>query len=145
MFGQNYIVGRKNIKIDRAGRIILPHFTYVEPDDEIIFILSKNMDCINIFSKNDIFNKLKFLVVKQVDAKSIEEINLIQTQIDAIQNNCYGIVTVDEQRRVLIPRELRKKILSKNDIFVTGSIALQLPCLEIYQSEEQMIKRKNFI
>lgn len=147
MFGQSYVLGKKQIKISDAGRIIMPHFTYCEPGDEVLFIVAKNMEYFNIFSKNDIFNRLKGLVSKQKEAKSIEEFDLIQVQIDAIQNRCYGIVSVDEQRRVLIPRELRNKILSKSDIFVTGSIALQLPCLSVCQNEEKMftMDRRNFI
>lgn len=149
MFGESYICGKKDIKIDDRGRFILPQFTYVEPKEEVMFMISESMEYFNIFSKNDIFNKLNALTTKQNKASSCEEFNTLQTQINVIQSYCYGFSEVDEQRRVLIPKPLREKIISGNDIFVSGNIALQIPCLEVYQSEKQMlamdIRRKNFI
>lgn len=149
MFGENYILGKKSIKMDDKGRIILPSFTYAEPKEDIVFMISDNMEYINLFSKNDIVNKLDILVSKQAKVQSSNEFNLIQAQINMFQNYCFGYSSVDGQRRVLIPNSLREKILSSNEIFVNGSVALQLPCLEVYQSEEHMLKLnirgKNFI
>jgi len=149
MFGEKYILGRKQIKLDKAGRIILPTFTYAEPGEDVVFMISNNMEYINLFSRNDISKKLNTLIEKQTEASSFNEYNTLQAQINMIQNYCFGHSEVDGQRRVLIPKSLREKILSGTDVFVNGAVALQLPCLEIYQSEEQMLKLnlrgKNFI
>lgn len=147
MFGEQYICGKKLLSVDK-GRIILPAFTNAETKEELVFV-SDDLNYFTILSKRDIFHKLNQLLLKQSTAKTIEEYNFIQGQINMIQNYCFGIEEVDYQRRILLPKELRERLSIENSVYVSGGITLQTPCLEVYKDEKEMnaigAKRKSFI
>jgi len=141
MFGEDYILGEAPITIDGKGRIILPKFTYIEVDDELVFSKIEVDSCFTIFSKSQIFKKLSTLKSKQENAKTHEEYDLLQRQIDKIQNCCFGISKADKQHRILLPNSLRESLVSENKLYINGGLALQIPCVHAYK-DKTLINKK---
>lgn len=140
MFGETFISGKCEITISQKWQMVVPKFTYVEVDDELLFAKIEENSCFTIFSKNKVFEKLSKLVNEQENVRTKQEYDFLQEKIDKIQNCCFDIDTANKKHVVMIPKPLRDNLTVWQKLYAKGGIALQMPCLHVY-SDKQMIKR----
>lgn len=147
MFGEKLIFGEKEMSMDEKGRIILPKFTYAEEKDEVAFIYPEAGDYIRIFLYQKVEALFNRMVDKQINTKDLKLMKDIQNTINNLNKLCAGTATLDKQRRVLIPEDVRNKLELNTNVQVVGATDiiymtdtmlgdknLSLPCVKIYKA-----------
>lgn len=125
MFGEEIMMFERNCNIGEKNRLILPSATYAEKNDQLYFERDSNL---SIALRN--YNFLKELVGK-IERKSIS-IYEQRRIIDELFNNSYSLVTVDSQKRIVIPKKLMDEYDLGTSIFVKG----YYDHLKIFKSED---------
>lgn len=112
MFGDELIIGSNKVKISDNGRIFLPPYTNATDKDKIVLkkVLVDNQYALKIYSFSkfvEIINRYKKL---RDNATSLQEVERLTSIIErlCIQLNLY--LTVDNQRRIFIPKTTRTSL-----------------------------------
>ena len=87
MFGDRPIFGNAEYKIDSKGRLYIPKFSYVEPDDELI--IQKGEDNYYVIIN---WSKIK---------KEIEQFKKENNKIELITHSIVSLVKVDKMGRII--------------------------------------------
>lgn len=143
MFGEQIILGQKECTLDSKGRIILPKFTHVEPYDKLAILFSENRDYCKIFLNNRLLELMDVMQQKQQRAMNIIYLKEMQRQINEIYSLCSDVNTVDKQRRILLPEQLREELELSNHVYICGGFELSTPCVKVYKNKEDMFRILN--
>lgn len=112
MFGDELILEGGTLNIDNKGRIFVPAFTKVEKNDKIILEISRHNDethlILHVYQKY--FNILKRFMDLRDSATSIEEFSKYEKSIEEICSKLQGIVIVDQNKRILIPKTIMENL-----------------------------------
>ena len=112
MFGEKFIIGKSDGKIDNKNRISIPSFTYVEVNDGLIIQIIDDNDELSL--KIEIFNKYASILEKlkklRDNASSLAEFQRYDKEIEVICQKLDYLVTVDKQKRILIPISVMKAL-----------------------------------
>ena len=109
MFGEDLLIGQKTVKIDEKNRIYLPPFTKAEKEDEIALI--NKIDNTGFpYIKLYLLKKYKEIAVRlqklQENVTSTQEYMQYEQKIIDICSYINAVLTVDSQRRILIPQDI---------------------------------------
>lgn len=104
MFGENYIIGHADVKLDYKGRFVVPAFTKAESDDELIVKKQQVEDnfVLKIYAINEYLNILERFKALRDNATSLEEYEKYQTKIENICQNLEFTIKIDKQKRLRI-------------------------------------------
>jgi len=113
MFGEKPIVGKKIIKLDSKGRIIIPEFTGVE-DFEKDFVITRfspieGIVCIKIQKSNQFQKRIDALkAIRESVTDPAKAEDAYQEMVELCLNAEARAALVDKQHRMQIPAKLRK-------------------------------------
>lgn len=119
MFGEEFIIGRTYVKVENKGRITIPKFTKVEVGEELALLSNINENYLELCKYDSFINNLN-----KFDRGSNEYNVYLSTFISK--------VTVDKDKRVLIPQSIR------NIFEITEQVCLEgdNDTLRIFSSHE---------
>ena len=124
MFGENLILGESCGKIDSKNRIIVPTFTKIEPQEQLLLQLTEidNELAFKLIATHKYFKIIERLQNLRDNSISLKDFEKYDKEIELICQNLNFILSVDKQRRMQIPLNLMTKLgwSNENDIYFTG-------------------------
>ncbi len=105
MFGDELILGVKELTIDNKGRIFLPKKSGCETGDKIVFA-SSDEGLITLYNYTAIENKIKYYNRRINASENIKFIEAMQNEMKKVYASCLGTGNVDKQGRVTIPAHI---------------------------------------
>lgn len=116
MFGDTLIIGESFNKIDVNNRIIIPSFTKVEENDELLIQLTNynNELCFKLISLQKYLQLIEKIQFIRSNTTCIEEFEKCTKEIEKICEKLDFLVKVDKQRRIVIPVDLLIKLNWQN-------------------------------
>lgn len=135
MFGEKNIIGESTIKVNK-GRIIVPKFTYGEVDDNVLLMFSLMKNRL-IIGQTDSMIKLLEKVEKEMIELGVNQGQPEFTYARKVRRflyatRCITEEKIDQQRRILIPKNVMEELNFGSQVFVVGNQNR----LDIYQNEE---------
>ncbi len=117
MFGDETMLSSDIKKIDNKRRTFLPIFSNAESGDRLILFQEKNY--FSLYLKKVFFEKYQILHEKEFD--TLDEWMFQKHKIDEL---CLKIseILVDNQRRILLPKEIVELYQLKDYIYFSGAI-----------------------
>lgn len=129
MFGDRPIFGNAEYKIDSKGRLYMPKFSYVEPDDELI--IQKGEDNYYVIIN---WSKIK-KEIEQLEKENKKD------KIELITHSIVSLVKVDKMGRIIFNPEEEFSIDRK--VFMHGNYdSIQIfPSKEDYENHIEELKK----
>lgn len=129
MFGDRPIFGNAEYKIDSKGRLYIPKFSYVEPDDELI--IQKGEDNYYVIIN---WSKIK-KEIEQLEKENKKD------KIELITHSIVSLVKVDKMGRIIFNPEEEFSIDRK--VFMHGNYdSIQIfPSKEDYENHIEELKK----
>ena len=123
MFGANEIIGEKAIKIDNKHRIIIPAFTGVEPNEELVLQLNMLENILFIYGKDEFYKKSKLF--EQTLKEQSRRLGMSLPDLRKIQRLYYSKLSfmpekVDREKRIIIPEKVISSLELTDRVFVIG-------------------------
>lgn len=127
MFGDRPIFGNAEYKIDSKGRLYIPKFSYVEPDDELI--IQKVEDNYYVIIN---WSKIK---------KEIEQLEKENNKIELITHSIVSLVKVDKMGRIIFNPD--EKFAINKKVFIHGNYdSIQIfPSKKDYEEHIERLKK----
>lgn len=103
------IYGSCESTADNKNRIIVPAFTSVEQNDELL-ISDEEKDCLIISNSEERTQRIRILLEEIASETDIKKIHKLQSLIDALSGPILGKASVDSQHRILLTEEALKHL-----------------------------------
>lgn len=97
MFGQESIYGQRMVTVDHKGRLMLPKFTGIEPQE--ILLIVDNIDYLSLYKEEMIETKIKMLEELYINSDSDKK-RKIELELLKIYESVLKKVKSDNQRRI---------------------------------------------
>lgn len=142
MFGENEIIGQTTIKVNKR-RIVLPEFTFREPDDELLLmygLLKEKLIIGHIVSMEIKLNQIEEALISsnyKKDENKLKRIRDIRRLLYG--SRCIEETKIDQQKRILIPKKVIETLDFEKEVFAVG----HEDRLDIYKDEATYLKLKN--
>lgn len=119
MFGEDLILGYKEVSLDEKGRIFLPKFTGVEKGDKISVIENEtgSFKLFNLMYMQRIIDELN----KKCCSKDQERIQLLSDRLQLLYYSYLTTCNVDSQRRIHIPQQILDEHEFSDKVIMQGS------------------------
>ena len=114
MFGEESILGRNELTVDKKGRIFIPADTKREQGESLVLVYNKDLETYEIYSSNKFSEILDILNNKILNATSKQEKIYYQKELFEISKSILICSKVDAQGRFLTGKvfEGQEKVLS---------------------------------
>lgn len=122
MFGDKAILGNRETKLDERGRMIIPKFTGVEENDQLVIQKSYIGNFYMIVNLTDIKNKVK----------RFEDLNK-EFLKERLLSSVVGVVKVDKQNRIFF-KDFKNFAIDRKRFF-HGS----LDSLQVFKREQDYL------
>jgi DNA-binding transcriptional regulator/RsmH inhibitor MraZ len=138
MFGEDIIMGLKEISIDPKNRITIPKFTGIEGSEEIGLVLNESFKSLYIMKKEEVDKFIKQLI-KENGLEEEYLFDLEKRRVNYQINNSYDYVTTDKQCRINLPSRFISSLQIENKAFVIGENHHLVLCKDVdaYLSNEE--------
>lgn len=138
MFGDEIILGSKDVTIDNKYRIVIPSFTLAEENDLLVGRYIERNNYITIHALNIIKNKILEISRKQelCNSDKCDEYLRLKQRLDILFSECSNVVKLDRQKRFLIPDNLRNVLecdTTPRKLHVQGYMEESFPCIKVYR------------
>ena len=129
MFGDRPIFGNAEYKIDSKGRLYIPKFSYVEPDDELI--IQKGEDNYYVIIN---WSKIK-KEIEQLEKENKKD------KIELITHSIVSLVKVDKMRRIIF--QPHESFTIDRTVFMHGNYdSIQIfPSKKDYEEHIERLKK----
>lgn len=108
MFGDNFIIGERDVKIDNTRRLIIPSFSGIEKNEELVIQHFDGYAKLYSFrAYEQILNR--YLELRN-NANSLEDFEKYSAIIESICEKIDAILTTDAQKRITFPVNLMETL-----------------------------------
>ena len=118
MFSQEKMIGLSLQRLDEKNRFIMPGFTFASKGDQLILFQEDNY--FSIYHETYFDN-----VISQFDQNSLSHLKdflILKKQYDSFMSNVFAKVTVDGQKRILIPKLVKSIYQLDGNVVVNGAL-----------------------
>lgn len=105
MFGENQIIGEKNIKVSRNNKITLPKFTGAEEGDCLVFI--RSLDDFMIFRTEHFLTLVDYYQKKLKTITDLDDRKKIKNNIKKLYYSILREVECDKNRQIILPSQIK--------------------------------------
>ncbi len=118
MFGDEPILGYKEIRIDSKGRIFIPKFTGVEVGDKISIIENGygSLKLYNLLYMQSIINDLN----KRCNSQDMQRIQLLNDRLQLLYYSYLATNSIDSQKRLNVPDQILREYGFKDKVYMQG-------------------------
>lgn len=104
MFGDDYIIGQNEFKIDDKGRMLVPKYTYGEAGEKLLIKEAEfdNEYALRLLSYKKNLEIINSLIEKRKQCKSKFEYNKYTLLIDELFYSFKAIVKIEKNHRIAI-------------------------------------------
>lgn len=118
MFGEEPILGYREVSLDSKSRIFVPKFSGVEEGDKISIIENgpSSLKLYNLMYMQQKVNELN----KMCDSKDKERVQQLSDRLQLLYYSYLATSKVDSQGRITIPQEVAKEYGFKDKVIMQG-------------------------
>ena len=134
MFGENNIIGSKELTVDDKHRIKLPGFTFVEPKEELVFFLSVDRNYLLLATDrvHDTYINTMFKYFNIDPTLILTNTQRERETMRILLARNSRIAEVDSNKRITLPSDFITKLDIKDKVYMIGDNKM----IRLYPSEE---------
>ncbi len=154
MFGEKPIIGETTISVSKGRRLVMPSFTYAEPNDQLGLMFGLGRVAPEL-AVRDSLNRTRIVIMQLQEFE--EKIAILQNHLTELRNNgqidylryidlqriIYGMIAisyekVNELRKIEIPENPIKTLNISDSVYAVG----EEKRLILYPTKEQYLSTK---
>lgn len=118
MFGEELILGFKEVGLDEKSRIFLPKFTGVEQGDRISFVEDSpsSLKLYNLMYMQQLISEIN----KKCNPENKEKVQQLSDRLQLLYYSYLATSKVDSHGRITIPQDIVNEYRFKDKIIVQG-------------------------
>ncbi len=118
MFGEELILGYREVSLDDKGRIFIPKFTGVEKGDKISIVEngSSSLRLYNLMYMQRLINELN----QKSNSEEQERIQLLSDRLHLLYYSYLATSKIDSQGRMTIPQDIAREYGFKDKAYMQG-------------------------